>query len=89
MTSSSLATLRRGNVRTQKAALPWESEEVGPFPLCGGWGGPGQGVAKGQHSLASVTPSVTESCDNPCLRGHSYFSDRKTEAARVKEGPMR
>lgn len=40
MTSYSLAMLRRGNVRTQKAALPWEQEEVGQFPLCGGWGGP-------------------------------------------------
>lgn len=40
MTSYSLAMLRRGNVRTQKAALPREQEEVGQFPLCGGWGGP-------------------------------------------------
>lgn len=52
MTSSSLATLRRGNVRTQKAALPWESEEVGPFPLCGGWGGPRTGCGYGPARLS-------------------------------------
>lgn len=61
--------LRRENVRTQKASLPWQQEEVGQFPLCGGWGGQGQSVAKGQHCLACGIYSATEPCDNLCLRG--------------------
>lgn len=60
--------LRRENIRTQRL-LPWQQEEVGQFPLCEGWGGQGQSVAKGQHCLACGIYSATEPCDNLCLRG--------------------
>lgn len=64
--------------------LPWQQEEVGQFPLCEGWGGQGQSVAKGQHCLACGIYSATEPCDNLWLRGVVPTSTGiKAEAARV------